>query len=170
LTDSAASDSIALEGTGIQCQMKLSETIAPKRISLNLKATTKDGVLEELVRLLHLKKPARLTLLKTLQAREEMGSTALGDGIAIPHCRSLVISKTLVAVGRSARGVKFNPSRRKLTRLFFLIVAPPVGEPADYLITLGAVAHVAHALSSDKRVRTLKTPRQFIDLVKELEE
>ena len=150
--------------------MKLSETIAPKRINLNLKATTRDGVLEELVRLLHLKKPARLALLKTLQAREELGSTALSDGIAIPHCRSLVISKTLVAVGRSVRGVRFSPTRRKLTKLFFLIVAPPVGEPADYLIALGSVARVARAMGGDKRANALKTPRQFIDLVKELEE
>jgi mannitol/fructose-specific phosphotransferase system IIA component (Ntr-type) len=150
--------------------MKLSEAITPKRISLDLKATTKDGILEELVRLLHLKRPARLALLQTLQAREELGSTALGDGIAIPHCRSLVISKTLVAVGRSQRGVRFNPPARRLTKLFFLIVAPPVGEHADYLIVLGSVARMARLLAEDKRIRTVKTPRQLIGLVKELEE
>jgi PTS system nitrogen regulatory IIA component len=150
--------------------MKLSETIAPKRINLNLKATTRDGILEELVSLLRLKKPARLALLQTLQAREELGSTALGDGIAIPHCRSLVIGKMLVAVGRSPRGVNFNPATIKLTKLFFLIVAPPVGEPADYLIVLGSVARVARVLAGDKRVKTLKTPRQFIALLKELDE
>jgi mannitol/fructose-specific phosphotransferase system IIA component (Ntr-type) len=150
--------------------MKLSETITPKRINLNLKATTRDATLEELVRLLHLKPPARKALIQTLQAREELGSTALGDGIAIPHCRSLVVSKLLVAVGRSQRGVSFNPAQRKRTKLFFLIVAPPAGDAADYLIVLGSIARVARRLAVEKRVKSVKTVRQFISLVKELEE
>jgi mannitol/fructose-specific phosphotransferase system IIA component (Ntr-type) len=150
--------------------MKLSETIAPSRISLNLKATSRDEALEELVKLLHLKTPARNALIKTLQAREELGSTALGLGIAIPHCRSLVVSKTLVAVGRSVKGVKFNRGQRKKTKLFFLIVAPPIGDPTDYLIVLGSVAQVARRLAEDKRIASVKTPRQLISLVKELEE
>jgi PTS system nitrogen regulatory IIA component len=159
-----------LEGDGHSChQMKLSEAIAPERINLKLSATTRDGVLEELVRLLHLKKPARKALIKTLQAREELGSTALGDGIALPHCRSLVISKTLVAFGRSQKGIKFNPDQRKRTRLFFIVVAPPLGDPADYLIVLGSIARVARLLAGEKRAKTVKTARQFIDLVKELE-
>ena len=117
--------------------MKLSETITPKRINLNLSATTRDAVLEELVGLLHLKPPARKALLQTLQAREELGSTSVGNGVAIPHCRSLVVGKVLVAIGRSVRGIRFRSSDRKRVRLFFLIVAPPLGDLGDYLIILG---------------------------------
>jgi mannitol/fructose-specific phosphotransferase system IIA component (Ntr-type) len=149
--------------------MKLSETISLKRINLNLSATTRDGVLEELVGLLHLKPPARKTLLQTLQAREELGSTAVGGGVAIPHCRSLVVGKVLVAVGRSKQGISFRASDKKRVRLFFLIVAPPVGDPGDYLIVLGSVAQVARLLAKDKRLRTVTTARQLIRLVEELE-
>ena len=149
--------------------MKLSETVTPKRINLSLKATTRVGILEELVGLLHVKAPARKALIKTLKAREEIGSTAVGDGIAIPHCRSLVVSKVLVAVGRSKRGVSFKSSYRKRTNLFFLIVAPPIGDPGDYLIALGSIAQMARLLAKDKRLKTVTTPRQFISLVKELE-
>jgi mannitol/fructose-specific phosphotransferase system IIA component (Ntr-type) len=149
--------------------MKLSEIITPKRINLDLTATTRDGILEELVRLLHLKTPARRALIKTLRAREELGSTALRNGIAIPHCRSLVIGQTLVAVGRSQRGVIFSTRARKRTKLFFLIVAPPVGDTTDYLIILGSVARVAQRLAKDKRAGAVKMAREFIDLVKELE-
>lgn len=149
--------------------MKLSETITPKRINLNLSATTRDDVLEELVGLLHLKPPARKALLQTLQSREELGSTAVGDGIAIPHCRSLVVGEVLVAVGRSMRGISFRASDRKRVQLFFLIVAPPVGDPGDYLIVLGSVAQVARLLAKDRRLKTLTTARQFIGLVEELE-
>ena len=104
--------------------MKLSELVAAKRINLDLKSTTKDGVLEELVKLLRLSNPAREALLKTLCAREELGSTGVGRGIAIPHCRSLVVSKVTVAVGRSKKGIGYKSLDKKRAYLFFLIVAP----------------------------------------------
>jgi PTS system nitrogen regulatory IIA component len=150
--------------------MKLSETIAPKRINLHLSATTRDGILEELVGLLHLKAPARKALLQTLQAREELGSTAVGDGVAIPHCRSLVVGRVLVAVGRSVQGVNFKASGKKRTKLFFLIVAPPMGDPEDYLIVLGSVAQIARTLAKDRRLKSITAPAEFINLLKELEE
>jgi mannitol/fructose-specific phosphotransferase system IIA component (Ntr-type) len=149
--------------------MKLSEIIDPKRINLSLKSTTRDGVLEELVKLLKLRKPAKNALLKTLRAREEIGPTTLENGIAIPHCRSLVASRTLIAVGRSKRGVNFKSPDRKRTKLFFLVVAPPVGDPGEYLIALGSVAQVAKSLSKDRRIGKAATARQFLKLVKELE-
>ena len=149
--------------------MKLSELVTVKRINLDLKSTTKDGVLEELIKLLRLSKPAREALLKTLRAREELGSTGVGNGIAIPHCRSLVVSKVIVAIGRSKRGITFKSMDRKRAVLFFLIVAPPVGDPGDYLIALGKVAQVARLISKDKRIKKVKGAKQFIDLIEELE-
>ena len=149
--------------------MKLSETITPKRINLNLSATARDEVLGELVDLLHLKPPARKALLQTLQTREDLGSTAVGDGIAIPHCRSLVVGKVLVAVGRSVKGISFRAPDRKRVKLFFLIVAPPVGDPGDYLIVLGSVAQAARLLAKDKRLKSVTTAQQFIRLVEEIE-
>ena len=150
--------------------MKLSEIIVPKRINLNLKATTKDGVLEELVKLLGLGTHARDTILQTLRAREEMGSTGIGKGVAIPHCRSLIVSKIVVAVGRSKAGVSFKSADKKKAFLFFLIVAPPVGNPpGDYLVALGTVAQAARVLAEDKRFKKIRDIRQFMKLLEELE-
>ena len=150
--------------------MKLSEIIVPERINLNLKATTKDGVLEELVKLLGLRTPAREAILQTLRAREELGSTGIGKGIAIPHCRSLVVSKVIVAIGRSKAGVSFKSSDKKKAFLFFLIVAPPVGDPpGDYLVALGTVAQAARLLAEDKRFKKIRDIRQFMKIVEELE-
>ena len=150
--------------------MKLSEIIIPKRTNLNLKATTKDGVLEELVKLLGLDTHARDTILQTLRAREELGSTGIGKGIAIPHCRSMVVSKIVVAVGRSKAGISFKSIDKKKAFLFFLIVAPPVGDPpGDYLVALGTVAQAARLLAEDKRFKKIRDIRQFMKLVEELE-
>lgn len=150
--------------------MKLSEVLTTKLINLDLKSKDKDSVLEELARLLHLRSPARNAILQTLQAREELGSTGIGRGIAIPHCRSLVVSEVLVAVGRSKRGIPFKSIDRKRAFMFFLIVAPPVGDPGDYLIALGTVTQMARLLARDGRWKKVKSARQFIKLIEELEE
>jgi mannitol/fructose-specific phosphotransferase system IIA component (Ntr-type) len=149
--------------------MKLSEIVAPKHISLDLKSSKKDQVLIELVDLLNLKPHSKKSLLATLQAREDLGSTAIGRGIAIPHCRSLVAGKLLVAIGISRKGIPFRASDRKRARLFFLIAAPPIGDPGEYLIALGKIAEVAPILIKDKRFKRVETPKELLDLIGELE-
>jgi mannitol/fructose-specific phosphotransferase system IIA component (Ntr-type) len=149
--------------------MKLSEILSPERISLDLKAASKEGVLRELVKLLGLSAAAQKSLVSTLVSREALGSTGVGGGIAIPHCRSLVVGELMVAVGRSKAGVNFQSMDGKRAQLFFLIVAPPSGDPSQYLIALGKIAQVASEISKDKRLKTTQQRKQFLDLVKELE-
>jgi len=57
----------------------------------------------------------------------------------------------------------------KRAYLFFLIVAPPLGDPSQYLIALGKVAQVASQISKDKRAKVVKQRKQFLDLIRELE-
>jgi mannitol/fructose-specific phosphotransferase system IIA component (Ntr-type) len=149
--------------------MNLSDIVLPKKINLNLKAKTKEGVLEELVKILRLSAPASKTLLATLLTREYLGSTGVGNGIAIPHCRSLVVSRVRVAVGRSKTGVPFKSIDKKRAKLFFLVVAPPVGDPSDYLIVLGQIAQVSKMLAKDKRLSKIRTAQELRDLIKEFE-
>ncbi len=149
--------------------MSLSDIVLPKKVDLNLKAKTKEEVLEELVKMLRLSPPASKSLLATLLTREYLGSTGVGDGIAIPHCRSLVVSRVRVVVGRSKTGVPFKSIDRKRAKLFFLVVAPPVGDPSDYLIVLGQIAQVSKKLAKDRRLSKIETPQELIDLIKEFE-
>jgi mannitol/fructose-specific phosphotransferase system IIA component (Ntr-type) len=149
--------------------MKLSEIVSPERINLELKATTKESALRELVKLLKLSAPAQKSLLATLLNREELGSTGVGGGIAIPHCRSLVVGDLVVAIGRSKTGVSYKSMDGKRAYLFFLIVAPPLGDPSQYLIALGKVAQAASQISKDKRVKTIKQRKQFMELIQEIE-
>jgi len=95
-------------------------------LAIEVKAKTKEGVLEELVAMLRLSPPASKTLLATLLTREYLGSTGVGSGIAIPHCRSLVVSRVRIAIGRSKAGIPFKSidkkrakvvGRKRLTRL-----------------------------------------------------
>ena len=70
--------------------MELREFFSEDAIKLELEGTTKDEVLKELIGLLKLDEKSEGMLFKMLKRRENLGSTGIGRGIAIPHCRSLV--------------------------------------------------------------------------------
>jgi mannitol/fructose-specific phosphotransferase system IIA component (Ntr-type) len=150
--------------------MKLSDILDQDHISLDIKATKKEDVLREMVKLLGLSSAAQKNLATTLASREALGSTGVGNGIAIPHCRSLVVGELMVAIGKSKTGVNFQSMDGKRANLFFLIVAPPSGDPSEYLIALGKVAQVAGRLAKDKRLKAVKQRKQMLDIIKELEE
>lgn len=149
--------------------MNLASMLAVERIELELKGRRKNDVLRELVAMVRTEEGAD-PLLQTLLKREELGSTGIGKGIAIPHGRSLLIDKLELAVGRSTKGVEFDSMDKKPAHLFFLIMAPPQDRGNQYLITLGRVAMVCQELAKERRVFEAEEPEGFIDLVRQLEE
>ncbi len=105
--------------------MKISEYLRPEDIIPELAASTKIEVLEELASVLaahHDGVDGKLLLDKILE-REKLGSTGIGDGIAIPHAKLKSIGNIMVLFGRSARGVNFNALDGKPVHIFFLLVA-----------------------------------------------
>ncbi|MEO0093713.1 MAG: PTS sugar transporter subunit IIA [candidate division WOR-3 bacterium] len=149
--------------------MNLASLLKPERINLALRARKKTEVLKELVSMIKQGEDAEL-IYDTLLKREELGSTGIGKGIAIPHCRSLLIDKLEVAVGWSAKGVDFDSIDKKPAHLFFLIVAPPQDPGNQYLITLGRVAMVCQELTKKRTGLEPKSPEEFIQMIKTIEE
>lgn len=149
--------------------MNLVSLLRPERVNLDMQAKKKNDVLRELVLMVNPGEGAD-SLLQTLLKREELGSTGIGKGIAIPHGRSLLIDRLELAVGRSTKGVEFDSIDKKPAHLFFLIMAPPQDRGNQYLITLGRVAMVCQELAKKKRLFEPQTPQEFIDLVRSLEE
>lgn len=149
--------------------MNLAALLTPERVNLDLRSRKKVDLLRELVQMVRTGPDVDL-LLATLLKREELGSTGIGKGIAIPHCRSLVIDGLELAVGRSTKGVPFKAVDRKPVHLFFLIMAPPQDPGNQYLITLGKVAMVAQELIKENRIFEAQTPEEFIRLIHSLEE
>lgn len=148
--------------------MKLFSLLKPDRINLDMTARKKSDALRELVDLIHKEKDSDL-LVSTLLKREELGSTGIGKGVAIPHGRSLVVENLEIVVARSKAGVEFNAIDKKPVNLFFLIVAPPQDPGNQYLITLGRVAVVCQELLKKKLYEKPETPEEFIKLVEEIE-
>src|SRR5580765_6823150 len=106
--------------------MRLREFFSPEAVKLNLEGVTKDDILRELIALLKLDEKSQGMLYKMLKRRENLGSTGIGRGIAIPHCRSLVVNKLRVAFGRKPDGIDFKAIDNKPVYNFFVIVAPPL--------------------------------------------
>ncbi len=147
--------------------MHLREFFAEDAIDLNLKSTSKDAVLKELVGLLKLDEKADGMLYKMLKRRETLGSTGIGQNIAIPHCRSLVVSRLRVAFGRKLEGIDFKAIDDKPVHYFFLIVAPPLEVSNQYLPVLGKIAQFAKESDVPDRLAKLKTPPQFLKLLED---
>jgi mannitol/fructose-specific phosphotransferase system IIA component (Ntr-type) len=145
----------------------LREFFAEDAIDLNLKSTTKDAVLKELVELLKLDEKADGMLYKMLKRRETLGSTGIGQNIAIPHCRSLVVSRLRVAFGRKLEGIDFKAIDDKPVNYFFLIVAPPLEVSNQYLPVLGKIAQFAKESDVPDRLARLNTPTEFLKLLED---
>jgi mannitol/fructose-specific phosphotransferase system IIA component (Ntr-type) len=145
--------------------MRLQEFITPEAVSLHLQGTTKDEILRELIRLLRLDDKSEGMLFKMLKRRENLGSTGIGRGIAIPHCRSLVVNRLRVGFGRKPEGIDFRAIDEKPVYNFFLIVAPPLEVSNQYLPVLGKIAQFAKESDIPERLATLQDPAGFMELL-----
>ena len=84
----------------------------------------------------------RSLVLNMLRNREQLGSTALEQGVAFPHGRSLAVKQLTILFARSKEGVDFESEDGKPTHLFFLILAPPQDTGNYYLQALGKIAEL----------------------------
>lgn len=130
--------------------MRISDFLDVKAIDADLGASNKPGVLRELIGLV-LRVDADLDpnlLVETLQRREKLQSTGIGDGVAIPHGKTSAVSGVMACVGRSKAGVDFQSLDGMPTHLFFTLLVPE----AEHGLHLKALARVSRLLK-EKRVR-----------------
>jgi PTS system nitrogen regulatory IIA component len=147
--------------------LELREFFSEDAVKLDLEGTTKDEILKELIGLLGLDEKNEGMLFKMLKRRENLGSTGIGRGIAIPHCRSLVVSKLRVAFGRKKAGVDFRAIDEKPVHFFFLIVAPPLEVSNQYLPVLGKIAQFSKETDVPERLLSISQPAEFMKLLEE---
>ncbi len=108
--------------------MKIMDFLSKQAILADLRSTKKEDVVRELVDTLvsagEIDKNNRNKIIEALMERESLGSTAIGQGIAIPHAKSELVSKLVGAFGLSKRGVDFDSLDGEPVYIFFLLVAP----------------------------------------------
>ncbi len=132
--------------------MKIAEFINASALSVDLKSTTKADIIEELVDLLVdqrlIDKKYRAKVVEIIMVREALGSTAIGQGIAIPHGKFDGVKKLVGCLGVSKKGVNFDSLDGELAYIFFMLLAPSDSTGPH----LKALAKISRILN-DKYVR-----------------
>ncbi len=152
--------------------MRISGLLSEDMVIPDLKAKERDEALQEMVRFLKERQVINHDeeLFEKLVQRENLGSTAVGDGIAIPHCKLAEVTSPLIALAVSKKGVSFFSLNGKPTSVFFLVISPPEN-PSLSLQILAAIAQLVRKASSlPKRILAAKTPRRMIEVIREEEE
>jgi mannitol/fructose-specific phosphotransferase system IIA component (Ntr-type) len=149
--------------------MKLTDFLTTDSIDLDLKAENKDEVLQRLVSLLPISEKTWETLVKMLKKRERLGSTGIGKGVAIPHGRSLLINRLMLAVARSKEGIDFDSVDGQPSQLFFLIMAPPLEVSNLYLPTLGKIAQISREKENRDLLASAETEEELIEILDRLD-
>ncbi len=109
----------------------------------DLKATDKNGAIAEFARLLQSAGKVRDAeeLVRVLMDREALGSTGIGEGIAIPHAKLPLLREMVVAFGKSSSGIDFHSVDGRPAHLFFLLVTPD-DNPGEHLRTLARISRI----------------------------
>ena len=121
----------------------LSELLSPATIILDLKSADRESVLTELVNQIPQladRPDARQTLLRALHDREQLYSTGIGDGVALPHSRNALVGLVdwpIMVFGRHKQGIPYGAIDSVPARLFFLLIAPTVTQHLAILARLG---------------------------------
>jgi PTS system nitrogen regulatory IIA component len=130
----------------------------------------KAATLQHLVE--HLKEQGRINsdkvVLNALLTRENMGSTGIGKGIAIPHSRTLVANRLTVVAARSVEGIEFNAMDGKPVHLIFLILAPPQEKNNQYLPLLGRLVETLRDAGVRKKLLSATDFNEFTSVLEQV--
>jgi PTS system fructose-specific IIC component len=142
----------------------ISELLPPEAVILQLESAEKVAVIKELTRLLGSDVVAdEKALLEAILRRENLESTGIGMGVALPHARTPAVRRTALAFGRSEQGVDFNSLDNKPCHLVFLIVAPE-DRKTEYIMTLARVSKLLRRRDVGSELGRAKTPADVLEV------
>ncbi len=150
--------------------MKLLDFVVPDSIIVDLKATGKEEAIREMVGSLN--KAGQLadgeveSVIRAILNREELGSTGIGMGVAVPHTRHQTLQRLIGTVALSSSGVDFAALDGEPVNIFFLLVSPQ-NQPGDHL---RALENISRHLKDERFVsflRQAQAPQDVVDLLDE---
>ena len=146
--------------------MRLSEILDEDNIIPDLKAKDKRGVLEELAEPIVTHEPYidKSSLVRVLLERERLGSTGIGDGVAIPHGKFGGIKQPVISFGRSKKGLDFESMDGQPAFLFFLLVAPE-DSASVHLKALAKIAKILKNGSFRKILMAASTREELFQII-----
>ena len=150
--------------------MKFGDFVSDEAIRAQLRADDKEGAIREMIdALLQAGKiaPGEVeSIVKAIMKREELGSTGIGRGVAVPHAKHPSVGRLVGTVAVSSEGIDFNSLDGEKVQLFFLLISPP-DRPGDHL---RALENISSQLRDDTFCRFLKQATTADDIRQLLDE
>jgi fructose-specific phosphotransferase system IIA component len=148
--------------------MAILDLIAPNVVKVPLASKTKTEVIRELIDVLD--KAGKLSeaesVFKAVIARENMGSTGLEKGIAVPHAKTDKVKNITLAIGITPDGVDFDSLDGEPSKLFFLLLAQP-SQSGPHIEALAEIARITRSQSFCRLLVNAKTSEEVVELFKE---
>jgi len=150
--------------------MKLSELLNEDLIETDLKAKDKDSVLKELVELLFNagKIKDKDKVLDAIKRREELMSTGIGHGVAIPHAKCDEVNTLIAAFGRSKNGIDFKSVDGELVHLFFILLSPE-NVTGPHIKALAKISRLLKNHYVRETLKSIDSPEKVLELIREEE-
>jgi fructose-specific phosphotransferase system IIA component len=149
--------------------MKFADFVSREAIRADLAADDKEGVIREMVQALvdaaQIDANEQESIVKAILKREELGSTGIGRGVAVPHTKHPSVDRLIGTVAVSSEGVNFNSLDGEKVNLFFLLISPP-DRPGNHL---RALENISRQLRNDtfckflKQAKTAEEIQQLLD-------
>ncbi len=150
--------------------MNFADFVVPNAIRAELTADDKEGVIREMVQALmdagQVVEDEFESIVQAILKREELGSTGIGRGVAVPHTKHPSVSRLVGNVAISEKGIDFDSLDGEKVQLFFLLISPP-DRPGDHL---RALENISRQLRNDTFCRFLKQSKTPEDIQQLLEE
>jgi mannitol/fructose-specific phosphotransferase system IIA component (Ntr-type) len=148
----------------------LTELLTPERIRIPLVSTTKDEILSELVEVVGESTSTRNLdeILRAVREREEVLSTGIGSGVAIPHGKTAAINELALVAGVQPEGIDFEALDGRPVNLFFLLVGPEAAA-GQHVKALSRISRLLRRDSFRIRLTEATTPDEFYSIIAEAE-
>ncbi|HPD14818.1 MAG TPA: PTS sugar transporter subunit IIA [Planctomycetota bacterium] len=147
--------------------MKLSDLLNESVVKVGLESEDKEELFAEMIELLV--RAGRLEdrdrALQAILAREEMATTGIGSGVAVPHGKEPSIKSLLVALGISKKGIEYDATDGEPVYLVFLVLAE-ANNPGPHVQCLGEIARLLQVPGLNERLRAAKNAREVLDIIR----
>jgi len=153
--------------------MRISDILSPKTVKLDLEVKNKEEVIEKMLDILieskNIDKKYKARIKKALLARESLGSTGIGQSVAIPHTKDECVKKLVASCAISQQGVNYDALDGEPVHIFFMFLAPK-GATGEHLKALARISRLVRNKFFRSSLLQCKTPKELIQIIKREEE
>ena len=150
--------------------MRLYDYLSTAGISLEIAGDSKEEILRQLTAVLARKIPLKETetIVEQLVEREDLSTTGIGFGVAVPHCKSTEVDTLQVVIGYSKEGLDFGALDGNPVKIFFLLIAPE-GSSAEHLKALAKIARLVKDEEIRESLLNCASAQEIVDYIRDHE-